>query len=142
MQSLGGLADRIIATVEEPVDINGADYFVTTSIGIALFPADGADAETLVKHADVAMYRAKDRGRNTYQFFTPALNATLPQPRIAGQDAAHGALENGEFVVYYQPQHESDHGAVVASKRSCAGTIRVPARPAGPVHSRTRNSAD
>ena len=112
MQALGGLADRIIATVEEPVDIDGADYFVTTSIGIASFPADGTDAETLVKHADVAMYRAKDRGRNTYQFFTPALNATL-RTRLSQDKTLRTALDNGEFAVYYQPQHDVVSGAVV-----------------------------
>jgi EAL domain-containing protein (putative c-di-GMP-specific phosphodiesterase class I) len=86
---------------------------VTTSIGVASFPADGEDAETLVKHADVAMYRAKDRGRNTYQFFTPALNATL-QTRLSQEKALRRALENDEFVVYYQPQHDLVSGDLVA----------------------------
>jgi diguanylate cyclase (GGDEF)-like protein/PAS domain S-box-containing protein len=112
MQALGGLAERIIATVEEPVEIDGAEYFVTTSIGIASFPADGGDAETLVKHADVAMYRAKDRGRNTYQFFTPALNATL-RTRLSQEKTLRKALDAGEFVVYYQPQHDLVSGAIV-----------------------------
>jgi diguanylate cyclase (GGDEF)-like protein/PAS domain S-box-containing protein len=111
MKALGGLADRIIATVEEPIEIDGSDYFVTTSIGIAQYPSDGADAETLVKHADVAMYRAKDRGRNTYQFFTPALNATL-RTRLSQDKTLRSALENGEFAVYYQPQHDLITGAV------------------------------
>jgi diguanylate cyclase (GGDEF)-like protein/PAS domain S-box-containing protein len=113
MQALGGLAERIIATVEEAVDMDGAEYFVTTSIGIASFPADGGDAETLVKHADVAMYRAKDRGRNTYQFFTPALNATL-HTRLSQEKTLRKALEAGEFVVYYQPQHDLISGALTA----------------------------
>jgi diguanylate cyclase (GGDEF)-like protein/PAS domain S-box-containing protein len=113
MQALGGLAERIIATVEEAVDIDGAEYFVTTSIGIASFPADGGDAETLVKHADVAMYRAKDRGRNTYQFFTPALNATL-HTRLSQEKTLRKALENGEFAVYYQPQHDLISGKMTA----------------------------
>ncbi len=113
MQALGGLAERIIATVEEAVVMQGAEYFVTTSIGIASFPADGADAETLVKHADVAMYRAKDRGRNTYQFFTPALNATL-HTRLSQEKTLRKALENGEFVVYYQPQHDLVTGGLTA----------------------------
>ena len=112
-QALTGLAERIIATVEEPVELNGAEYFVTTSIGIASFPNDGSDAETLVKHADVAMYRAKDRGRNTYQFFTPALNATL-QTRLSQEKTLRRALDNGEFVVYYQPQHDLASGDVTA----------------------------
>ena len=113
MQALGGLAERIIATVEEAVALDGAEYFVTTSIGIASFPSDGGDAETLVKHADVAMYRAKDRGRNTYQFFTPALNATL-HTRLSQEKTLRKALDNGEFVVYYQPQHDLISGKLTA----------------------------
>jgi diguanylate cyclase (GGDEF)-like protein/PAS domain S-box-containing protein len=113
MQALGGLAERIVATIEEPIPMDGSELFVTTSIGIASFPADGGDAETLVKHADVAMYRAKDRGRNTYQFFTPALNATL-HTRLSQEKSLRKALDNGEFVVYYQPQHDLITGALVA----------------------------
>ena len=113
MQALGGLAERIVATVEEPISMEGSELFVTTSIGIASFPADGTDAETLVKHADVAMYRAKDRGRNTYQFFTPALNATL-HTRLSQEKSLRKALDNGEFTVYYQPQHDLVSGALVA----------------------------
>ncbi len=113
MQALGGLAERIVSTIEEPVPMDGSELFVTTSIGIASFPADGADAETLVKHADVAMYRAKDRGRNTYQFFTPALNATL-HTRLSQEKSLRKALDNGEFVVYYQPQHDLITGALIA----------------------------
>jgi diguanylate cyclase (GGDEF)-like protein/PAS domain S-box-containing protein len=113
LQALGGLAERIVATVEEPISMDGSELFVTTSIGISSFPADGDDAETLVKHADVAMYRAKDRGRNTYQFFTPALNATL-HSRLAQEKSLRKALDNGEFVVYYQPQHDLISGALVA----------------------------
>jgi diguanylate cyclase (GGDEF)-like protein/PAS domain S-box-containing protein len=113
MQALGGLAERIVATVEEPISMEGSEFFVTTSIGIASFPADGVDAETLVKHADVAMYRAKDRGRNTYQFFTPALNATL-HTRLSQEKSLRKALDNGEFVVYYQPQHDLISGALTA----------------------------
>jgi diguanylate cyclase (GGDEF)-like protein/PAS domain S-box-containing protein len=113
IQALRGLAERIIATVEEAVVMDGAENFVTTSIGIASFPADGIDAETLVKHADVAMYRAKDRGRNTYQFFTPALNATL-HTRLSQEKILRKALDNGEFVVYYQPQHDLITGSITA----------------------------
>jgi diguanylate cyclase (GGDEF)-like protein/PAS domain S-box-containing protein len=113
VQALAVLAERIIAAVEEPVHMGGMEQFVTTSIGVASYPADGEDAETLVKHADVAMYRAKDRGRNTYQFFTPALNATL-QTRLSQEKTLRRALENDEFVVYYQPQHDLISGDLVA----------------------------
>jgi diguanylate cyclase (GGDEF)-like protein len=111
--ALTALAERVIAAVEEPVHMGGLEHFVTTSIGIASYPADGRDAETLVKHADVAMYRAKDRGRNTYQFFTPALNATL-QTRLSQEKTLRKALDNSEFVVYYQPQHDLTSGELVA----------------------------
>jgi diguanylate cyclase (GGDEF)-like protein/PAS domain S-box-containing protein len=113
MHALSSLAERIIAAIEEPVQMGGMEHFVTTSIGIASFPSDGQNAETLVKHADVAMYRAKDRGRNTYQFFTPALNATL-QTRLAQEKTLRKALENNEFAVYYQPQHDLVSGRLVA----------------------------
>ena len=115
-----------------------SDYFVTTSIGIASFPADGGDAETLVKHADVAMYRAKDRGRNTYQFFTPALNATLHTRALAGK-TLRKALDNGEFVVYYQPQHDLVDGRI--DRGRSAGPLESSAlgrRAAGPVHPERR----
>jgi diguanylate cyclase (GGDEF)-like protein/PAS domain S-box-containing protein len=113
LQSLAVLAERIIAAIEEPVHMGAMEHFVTTSIGIASFPSDGRDAETLVKHADVAMYRAKDRGRNTYQFFTPALNASL-QTRLSQDKTLRRALDNNEFEVYYQPQHELATGELVA----------------------------
>ena len=113
MQALGGLAERIVATVDEPIQLDGTELFITTSIGIASFPADGGDADTLVKHADVAMYRAKDRGRNTYQFFTPALNASL-HTRLSQEKSLRKALDNGEFVVYYQPQHDLITGNLTA----------------------------
>jgi diguanylate cyclase (GGDEF)-like protein/PAS domain S-box-containing protein len=113
VQDLAVLAERIIAAIEEPVDMGESEHFVTTSIGIASFPNDGTDAETLVKHADVAMYRAKDRGRNTYQFFTPALNASL-QSRLTQEKMLRRALETNEFVVYYQPQHDLTTGEIVA----------------------------
>jgi diguanylate cyclase (GGDEF)-like protein/PAS domain S-box-containing protein len=113
VHALAVLSERIIGAVEEPVKLNGVEQFVTTSIGVASYPIDGADAETLVKHADVAMYRAKDRGRNTYQFFTPALNASL-QSRLTLEKTLRRGLENNEFVVYYQPQHDLMSGAIVA----------------------------
>ncbi|MBV8748189.1 MAG: EAL domain-containing protein, partial [Candidatus Eremiobacteraeota bacterium] len=83
--------------------IDGYEQFVTTSIGIAVYPNDGPDADTLIKHADVAMYRAKERGRNTHQFFTPSLGATL-RTRISQEKSLRKALEREEFVLHYQPQ--------------------------------------
>ncbi len=109
---LGSLAERMIAAVAEPVEIDGQAYAVTTSIGIALYPADGIDAATLVEHADTAMYRAKERGRNTYQFFTPVLGSAM-RFRRTQEKSLEQAIERDALVVHYQPQHDLRTGAVV-----------------------------
>jgi diguanylate cyclase (GGDEF)-like protein len=107
------LAERIVATVDEPVVVEGYEQYVSASIGVAMFPDDGGDADTLIKHADIAMYRAKERGRNTYAFYTPALNASL-RARLAQEKSLRKALENGEFIVHYQPQIDLLSQRVVA----------------------------
>ncbi len=112
-ERLDALAQRVIATIDQPLLIDGYEQFVTTSVGIAVHPADGDDADTLIKHADVAMYRAKERGRNTHQFFTPALGASL-RTRISQEKSLRKALEREEFVVHYQPQFELAHGRLVS----------------------------
>jgi diguanylate cyclase (GGDEF)-like protein/PAS domain S-box-containing protein len=104
---LDALATRVIATVDDPLVIDGYEQFVTASIGIAVYPDDGDDADTLIKNADVAMYRAKERGRNTHQFFTAALGANL-RTRIAQEKSLRRALEREEFVLHYQPQFKLD----------------------------------
>ena len=112
-QRLDQLAQRVIAIVDQPLIIDGYEQFVTTSIGIAMFPLDGEDADTLIKHADVAMYHAKERGRNTHQFFTPALGTGLSR-RIAQEKSLRKALDREEFVVHYQPQFDLASGLLVA----------------------------
>jgi EAL domain-containing protein (putative c-di-GMP-specific phosphodiesterase class I) len=85
--------------------------FVSGSIGIALYPQDHTDPGTLVRQADMAMYRAKDLGRNTLHFFNDELNRSVQQ-RIRVDHDLHGALERGEFVLHYQPKADLDSGAV------------------------------
>ncbi len=104
-ERLDALAQRVIAAIDQPLLIDGYEQYLTTSVGIAVHPADGDDADTLIKHADVAMYRAKERGRNTHQFFTPALGASLAT-RISQEKSLRKALERQEFVVHYQPQFD------------------------------------
>jgi diguanylate cyclase (GGDEF)-like protein len=96
------LAESLIEAVGHPLTIEGAQLVPSTSIGIAIAPGDGADAGTLLKNADLALYRAKESGRGTYAFFETGLNERAQQRRQLETDLRL-ALERGEFEVYYQP---------------------------------------
>ncbi len=98
-------AERILEEVRLPFTVQGRELFVTASMGIATFPADGEDAETLVKNADSAMYRAKEAGRNQFQFHTP-LSQRRAEVRLTLETALRRALEREELFLVYQPQVE------------------------------------
>ena len=97
------VAQNVLRTVAEPLQVNGHRLYVTTSIGITLYPDDAEDAETLLRNADTAMYRAKSEGRNTYQMATRELSRST-QERMTIENGLHQAMETGEFELYYQPQ--------------------------------------
>ena len=94
---------QILSVFEAPFVIDGLELYMTTSIGIALFPDDGADLESLIKNADLAMYRAKEHGRNNYQMHTAAMNSAAAE-RMTIETSLRKALERGEFQLYYQPK--------------------------------------
>jgi diguanylate cyclase (GGDEF)-like protein len=96
------LADRLVQLLSRPFDIDGHEISVGTSVGIAMAPADGTCADELLKHADIALYRAKADGRRTYRFFEPAMNAQL-QARHSLEAELRNALVRGEFELHYQP---------------------------------------
>ncbi|MEO8382672.1 MAG: EAL domain-containing protein [Acidobacteriota bacterium] len=96
------IAQKLLETVAQPVRVEGHELYVTTSIGIALHPSDGDTAESLLKNADSAMYRAKELGRNSYQLCTPAMNVRAAE-RLSIESALRRAIEREELVVYYQP---------------------------------------
>ena len=96
------VAAKIIDAVRYPFHIEGREFFITTSIGISVYPEDGADAETLIKNADTAMYQAKELGRDNYQLFNAHVNAKALQ-RIALEHGLRRALLNEELHVHYQP---------------------------------------
>lgn len=101
--SVAFIARKILAALKEPFVIEGHELFVGMSIGIALYPDDGDTIETLIKHADIAMYSAKENGRNDYRFFTQDMHHAFTG-RLAVENEMRHALDNGEFEVYYQPQ--------------------------------------
>jgi diguanylate cyclase (GGDEF)-like protein/PAS domain S-box-containing protein len=97
------LAEKLLDTLKKPFKINKHELFVTASIGISIFPNDGEDSDTLLRNADVAMYRAKDLGKNNYQFYSDDLSARIFE-RMTLESHLRHALERNEFVLYYQPQ--------------------------------------
>jgi diguanylate cyclase (GGDEF)-like protein/PAS domain S-box-containing protein len=102
-QDIAKVAEKIIDSLSKPLMLDQHEIVVTPSVGISVYPHDGDDVETLVKHADVAMYRAKEKGRNNYQFFTADMNARAFE-RLTMENSLRKALERNEFVLYYQPQ--------------------------------------
>ncbi len=112
MEGAVAVSKRILEDFRRPWVLDSHEFRVTTSIGIALYPNDGEDAETLLKNADAAMYRAKEQGRDNFQLYTPAMNAAILE-RIALENDLRQALEREEFVLHYQPQVNISTGRVV-----------------------------
>ncbi|MCX7628177.1 MAG: EAL domain-containing protein [Methylophilaceae bacterium] len=100
---ISGSMHRILAAVSEPCLIDGREFVVSCSIGISVYPEDGRDPNTLLKHADTAMYKAKQDGRNNFQFYTRELNAVLME-RLDIESRLRNALDNQEFLLHYQPK--------------------------------------
>ncbi|MGF6755586.1 sensor domain-containing protein [Paraburkholderia sp. GAS42] len=111
-QSLIAWMERVRASISEPVWLDGTELYVGCSMGASLFPQDGHDAETLMKKADLAMYRAKDMGRNTFQFFQPEMNASA-SARMNLERRLRRALRDREFLLHYQPQVDIVSGRIV-----------------------------
>lgn len=97
------IAEKVLRHLSQPVVLDREEVSITCSIGVSVFPQDGRDAKTLLRNADVAMYSAKERGKNTYQFYTPEMHARLNQRR-ALENALRRAVERQEFLLYYQPK--------------------------------------
>ena len=106
------VAERIIEAIRPAFFLDGREVFVTTSIGGSVFPEDGIDADGLLKNAEVAMYRAKNQGRNSYQLFTPVMNQRALE-RLGLETSLHKALANQEFILHYQPQTDLRTGQII-----------------------------
>ncbi|CAO3447759.1 putative bifunctional diguanylate cyclase/phosphodiesterase [Azospirillum largimobile] len=128
--SARGVAERVLEAFAPPFRICGHDHFVTASIGIALYPSDGSDSPELLRNADLALYRAKERGRNRYEFFTAEINERV-QRRIMLESRLRLAVLHSEFVLHYQPIAEAESRRPVALEallrwRQSDGTLVAP----------------
>lgn len=103
VQDAGLVARRVLEGLAKPFSIEGHEIFVTASIGISIFPADGDSVDALLKNADSAMYHAKEQGRNNFQYYSNAMNATAAT-RLELEGELRHAAECEEFVLFYQPQ--------------------------------------
>lgn len=106
------VVQRIMAAATQSFTIDSHEYFPSYSVGIAVFPSDGDDAEVLIQHAHIAMYRAKESGNNSFQFYTSAMNDRALE-RLHLERDLHVALKREEFVLYYQPQVELRTGHII-----------------------------
>ena len=109
------LARRMLQEVMRPHTINRQDLHITASIGVSVYPDDGMNAETLIKNADTAMYQAKEKGRQGYQFFKPAMNVRAVE-RQSIEEGLRRALERRELVVHYQPKIDLAMGAITGAE--------------------------
>ena len=114
-QDAAKVARRILYTLSDAFVLDSHKIFITTSIGISLFPADGQDGEALIKNADKAMYHAKNLGRNNYQFYADSIQGGTPE-RVTLKADLYKALEAKELILYYQPQLSVDTRSIVGTE--------------------------
>ena len=109
------VAGKVINALSTPFVLDGRELFVTTSIGVSVFPGDGDDVRSMLKNADTAMYRAKELGRNNYQFYSADMSSRALE-RLAMENHLRRALEKNEFVVHYQPKLDYRTGKIVGAE--------------------------
>jgi diguanylate cyclase (GGDEF)-like protein len=115
LMGISALSQRLVEMLSAPYVLGRADYHVTLSIGISVFPSDGNDSQALLKAADVAMYRAKAAGRNNYLYYSPSMNVHTVERLELESDLSH-ALARGEFLLHYQPKVETITGLITGTE--------------------------
>jgi diguanylate cyclase (GGDEF)-like protein len=113
--AVSSLAEQLVGQISTPYLLEDKDCHVTASIGISVFPVDGKDSQSLLKMADIAMYRAKDLGRNNYQYYSPSMNVHTLERLEFESDLRH-ALERDEFVLHYQPKLDIVTGHITGTE--------------------------
>lgn len=109
------VAEKLLDATSRPVSVDSVEVKLSASIGIAMFPDDGKDSSSLMKHADIAMYHAKSQGRANYQFFDQAMNFAITN-RLQLEQALRQALDRNEFQLYFQPQMDGSGQRIVAAE--------------------------
>jgi diguanylate cyclase (GGDEF)-like protein/PAS domain S-box-containing protein len=109
------VVQRIMDAVAKPLKVDGHEFVLGCSIGVAAYPNDGNDPETLIRNADIAMYRAKETGRNNFQFYTATMNERLLE-RLRIEGDLRNAIERQEFVLHYQPQVDLSSGRTIGAE--------------------------
>jgi diguanylate cyclase (GGDEF)-like protein len=112
IQDVAAIAQKILDVMAAPFLLEGQEVFVTTSIGVTIYPTDGKTADHLMRNADTAMYRAKENGRNNYQFYTEDMKVRLLR-QLSLESCLRRAVEREEFVLYYQPQVDLHTGEII-----------------------------
>ena len=109
------IANKVVAGLMAPFDVMGMEIFAGCSLGVTLFPADGADFDSLLKKADIAMYRAKESGRNAFRFWDTEMNASVVE-HVELLSAMRAALANRDFTLSYQPQFDLRTGRLIGAE--------------------------
>ena len=102
-EAMSQVVQRVLQTIARPSQIEGRELSVSCSVGVSIFPRDGRDVQTLLKNADTAMYKAKELGRNNFQFYSPEMNTVITE-RLEMQSALRRAVEHKQFALLYQPK--------------------------------------
>jgi len=111
-QNASLLATKILEALEQPITFEGHTLYVSSSIGISIYPDDGSSTDNLLKYADAAMYRAKSEGRNNFQFYSAEMTE-LAFERVVMEASLRASLENEDFIVYYQPQVDAKNSKII-----------------------------
>lgn len=112
IDSINAIANKILRSFTQPFKLDNQDYFITASMGVAIYPTDGINAEILIKNADIAMYTAKEKGRNQWVLCTPIMkNKVIETVKLSNQ--LYRAVDRGELELYYQPQINSVSNKII-----------------------------